>query len=46
VVPGEVGCRLQEGVQPCNSGMPKEDHLQENPDAHKFWTAGGSDSGR
>jgi hypothetical protein len=28
-IPEEVGCRLQEGVPPCKSGMTQEEHRQE-----------------
>jgi hypothetical protein len=28
-IPGDVGCRLQEGVPPCISGMAQEDPRQE-----------------
>jgi hypothetical protein len=34
----EVGCRLQEGVPPCNSGMAQKDHLQEIFDPKKVST--------
>jgi hypothetical protein len=29
-IPEEVGCRLQEGVPPCKSGMAKKETHQEN----------------
>jgi hypothetical protein len=38
-VPEEVGCRLQEGVPPCKSGMVQEERLQEDSDPDKLWTA-------
>jgi hypothetical protein len=28
-IPEEVGCRLQEGVPPCKSGMAQEEHRHE-----------------
>jgi hypothetical protein len=31
-IPGVVGCRLQEGVTPCNSGMAQEVRFQEDSD--------------
>jgi hypothetical protein len=34
----EVGCRLQEGVQLCNSGMVKKEHFEKNQDPGKLWT--------
>jgi hypothetical protein len=46
LIPDEVGCRLQEGVPPCNSGMAQKDHLQEIFDPKKLWTVDGSDRSR
>jgi hypothetical protein len=37
----EVGCRLQEGVQLCKSGMAQEERRQKNWDPGKLWTAQG-----
>jgi hypothetical protein len=37
----EVGCRLQEGVPSCSSGMAQEKLLQENSGPGKLWTAEG-----
>jgi hypothetical protein len=34
----DIGCRLQEGVQPCNSSMAQKRHLQEILDPKKLWT--------
>jgi hypothetical protein len=35
-IPEEVGCRLQEGVPPYNSGTEQEKRLQENLDRRKL----------
>jgi hypothetical protein len=40
-IPGEVGCRLQEGVPPCSSGMAEEEPFQEYSDLGKLWTVAG-----
>jgi hypothetical protein len=45
-VPKKFGCRLQEGVPPCNSGMAQEEHFKEILDAGKLWTGEGSDCSR
>jgi hypothetical protein len=37
----EVGCRVQEGVTPCKSGMAKKNLHQENTDPGKVWMAKG-----
>jgi hypothetical protein len=37
----EVGCRLQEGVPSCKSGMAKKETHHENWDPAKLWTAKG-----
>jgi hypothetical protein len=37
-IPGVVGCRLQEGVTPCCSGMAQEVRFQEDSDPGKLWT--------
>jgi hypothetical protein len=39
----EVGCRLQEGVPPCESGIVKKEPHQTNLDHGKLWTAEGVD---
>jgi hypothetical protein len=36
-IPGEVGCRLQEGVPQCSSGMAEEELFQEYSDPWKLW---------
>jgi hypothetical protein len=36
-----VGCRLQDGVQLCKSGMAKKEPLEKNRDPGKLWTAQG-----
>jgi hypothetical protein len=46
VDPGGNGCRLQEGVPPCNSGMAQEKRLQEYSDPGNLWTAAGIGSHR
>jgi hypothetical protein len=38
---GEVGCRLQEGVPLCSSGMAQEKRFQEYSDPGILWTAEG-----
>jgi hypothetical protein len=38
-IPEEVGCRLQEDVLSCNSGMVQEEYLQKNYDPRKEVTA-------
>jgi hypothetical protein len=37
----EIGCRLQEGVPPCSSGMAEKETLSENWDPRNLWTAQG-----
>jgi hypothetical protein len=38
-IPDEVGCRLQEGVPPCNSSMAQKDHPQKIYDPKKVWAS-------
>jgi hypothetical protein len=39
VDPEKIGCRLQEGVQSCNSGMAKKETLQKKWNPGILWTA-------
>jgi hypothetical protein len=34
----EVGCRLQEGISPCSSGMAQEKRVEEYSVPRKLWT--------